>query len=133
MTLNCKLLFSLLFSQDAICCSYADALSAMSGFDCIQVRREDLLVGRHLVTFLRQIPGAVTKKAMGVPTKSNICGNRMGLPTDTVCSKLSKKAFSKKKTLSNTRASLIKPPWSPSPSTSAPTSSRCWRRRKWGE
>ncbi len=41
---------------------------------------------------------------MGIPTKSNICGNRMGLPTDTVCSKLSKKAFSKKKTLSNTRA-----------------------------
>ncbi len=55
-------------SQDGLCCSFKDANSGASGFDCVQ------------------IPAAVDNADPGVPAKSNLCGNLSGLPQGTVCS-----------------------------------------------
>ena len=59
--------------QDGRCCSYGapSAQTQVDGFDCVQ------------------IPGAVNNgvnPADFLPRRSNLCGNKLGIPGNTVCS-----------------------------------------------
>ncbi len=77
--------------QDGLCCSYGAAKTKTFGFDCVNVgffyptfsSLSLFLIEKNIKC---QIPGAVGNAAAGVPVQSNLCGNRLGLPQQVVCS-----------------------------------------------